>query len=66
MSVVILTYESTELFANLLSTVISQKQDYFEVIIVDAGCLDEIKEVINKYFSQKQSKRKTPQILTAM
>ena len=58
MSVVILTYKSTELFANLLSTVISQKQDYFEVIIVDAGCLDEIKEVINKYFPKNSQREK--------
>ena len=57
-SVVILTYKSTELFPNLLSTVISQKQDYFEVIIVDAGCLDEIKEVINKYFPKNSQREK--------
>ncbi len=57
-SVVILTYKSTELFSNLLSTVISQKQDYFEVIIVDAGCLDESKEVINKYYPKNSQREK--------
>ena len=57
-SVVILTYKNPELLSNLLSSVISQKPDKFEVIIVDAGCLDETQDVIIKHFPENSETEK--------
>ena len=48
-SVVILTYKKYKALANLLPSLIKQRPSNFEIILVDNGCLDETKVVIDKF-----------------
>ena len=48
-SVVILTYKKYTALANLLPSVIKQRPSNFEIILVDNGCLNETKVVVDKF-----------------
>ena len=48
LSVVILTCKKTKALSNLLPSVLNQKPSNFEIIIVDNGCLNETKNLIDK------------------
>jgi hypothetical protein len=54
-SLVILTYKKFDLFAELLKSILRQNQDYFEIVIVDSGCLKETKRVIQKYLDDTET-----------
>jgi len=54
-SAVILTYTKHEKFSVLLDSVLKQKQDNFELIIADSGCLPETQKVIKNAFRQKKN-----------
>ena len=57
-SLVILTYIKFDLFAELLKSILLQDQEYFEIIIIDSGCLPETKQVIKKYLDDKETSNK--------
>jgi len=54
-SVVILTYKKHQALANLLPSVLKQKPSNFEIILVDNGCFDETKTVIDKFLGNGTS-----------
>jgi len=57
-SLVILTYIKFDLFAELLKSILLQNQEYFEIIIIDSGCLPETKQVIKQYLDDKETSNK--------
>ena len=54
-SVVILTYKKPKALAKLLPSVLTQKPSNFEIILVDNGCLDETKNLIEKVLGYETS-----------